>query len=249
MRNQGHVVIIGLDDFALQVAKQIVTAGKSVVLVSNEKSSIDHHTENNFTTDELSILQSEYNDFPKIEEAGVNDALAVLINLQKDTEKLKYVIQFNKYFKSKQTVVPINDASLKETFSNVGVRYPLSKNEIAAKVISSFLFEKDVALYCKDLIASAEDESDYDIQQYMVLKVNPFCGMKYGEAFENLRNEYNAVLIGLSKCSQTPLKRALLKNPSASTLIDEGDYLIVVLNGESADKLKTACEVDEGVVL
>ena len=241
MKQKTHIIIIGWDEFAEMVARQIIIAGKIVRVISDK--------EPTNSIDGVNFICTEFNDFKEIERADVNGAIAVLINLADDTEKLKYVIQFRKYFKNKKAVVPINDASLKETFCNIGVQYPLSKNEIAAKIISSFLFEKDVALFCQDLIASAEDELDYDLQQYKILKGTPFCDMEYGDAFKQLRNDYNVILMGLSQCDKDPSKRILLKNPSNETLIKEGDYLIMLVNGHSAKDIKNVCMIDEGVVL
>jgi len=248
MNKKNHIIIIGWDDFAERVAKQIMIAGKAVTVVSDKKTTLESFN-NDKSIENIDVIFTDYYDFKKIETANVEEALAVLINLENDTEKLKYVIPFNKYFKKQQIVVPINDANLKETFTNVGVTYPLSKNEIAAKMTSGFLFEKDVALYFEDLLASAEDESDYDIQQYKVLRENPLCHIKYGDAFKQLRNEYSAILIGLSQCDGITEKRSLLKNPPDETIINEGDYLILILNGKTADQLQKVFKVDEGAVL
>lgn len=73
--------------------------------------------------------------------------------------------------------------------------------------------------------------------------------MKYGNAFRQLRNEYNAILIGLSQCKKTSSKRLLLKNPPDNTLINEGDYLILIVNGKTANKLQEVFMIDEGVIL
>ena len=245
MNKTKHIIIIGWNNFAKQISEQIIIAGKEVIVISDIKIDINPFDNQEYNK-QLNVIYTEFNDFEKINEANVESALAILINLESDTEKLKYVIQFNKYFSNKQTVVPINDANLKGTFYNAGVRYPLSNNEIAAKIISSFLFERDVAVYFEDLIASAESEDDYDIQQYLVLEKNPYCNVNYGDAFVELREKYNAVLIGLAKPSE---KQRLLKNPPNNTVICEGDYLILILNGDTSDLLEEVFMIEEGAVL
>ena len=249
MPDKSHIIIIGWNDFSMQVATQVLNADKRVVVISDRENP-DHKTMAGFVSrGDLLFFGCGYYDFEKIKDADVEHALAVLINLETDTEKLKYVIPFNKHFGKKETVVPINNANLKETFSKAGVRYPLSKNELAGKILSGFLFEKDVAVYCKDLLSSAETDDAYDVQQFYITADSPLRNKTFGQAFRELREDFNTVLIGIEKAATSTQKATLLKNPPSQTPVNEGDYIIVILDGNSADKISQYLSVTEGVQL
>jgi voltage-gated potassium channel len=247
MNNKQYVVIIGWDDFANNIAKQILNAGKSILIISDNKNTIAAINSRKQNIEQIKTKFIEYNNFIEIEKVDLENSLAVLINLKDDIDKLSLTINLKRHFNIPKLIVPIDHAHLKNTFSNAGVQYPISKDEFAAKMVSSYLFEYDVALYLEDILASAVDDSDYDIQQYKVLQDNPYCGMDYVSAFKDLKIKYNVVLIGLSKYNNG--NRTLLKNPPDSTKIQEDDYLIVIVNGKNAKELISVFNIEEGFFL
>ncbi len=230
-QHKDRVVIIGWDDFARSVLEQLISAGKNIFVITNNP---DHSglIQKNFSTGNVLIHISDYKNFEEFKKLELDAASAVLVNIPGDTDKLVYVINLKMHFAGLKLVVPIDNPSLKETFTNAGVTYPLSKDEIAAKMLASYLFEKDVAVYSSDFSSTAKSETDFDIQQYRVDGNNPFIGKTCGAAFRDFREEYNAVLIGLSRYSSGT--RELMKNPDDATVIQEGDYLIAIVSGTSS---------------
>ena len=113
-------------------------------------------------------------------------------------------------------------------------------------MVASYIFEPDVAEYNADLLASSKTADDFDIQEYRVIRNNPFSGKTYGQAFARIKKEYNSILIGMSK--KTDSLRKLLKNPPDNTLINEGDYLILITNGKSEKLVSNAFGIQEGVL-
>ena len=241
-----HVVIVGWDSTARHVLEQIVAAEREVVIITCDRNDVGTINET-YPGDYVNVLFADLKNFDKMQKANIEQAIAVMINLQDDTQKLEYIIGFKKAFKDAKLVVPINNQNLKDTFFKAGVTFPLAKDEIAAKMLSSYLFEQDVAVYCEDLLASAKEESDYDIQQYKVTADNSFVDSDYRTAFVRLKREYNVILIGLAKYSDG--ERHLLKNPSDDTVIEQNDYLILVLNGMAAQTIKEVFHVEEGFIM
>ena len=177
------------------------------------------------------VLFTDFNNFEIVAKVNIKKAAVVFVNLVDDTQKLVYILNFKKHFGTQRFVVTLDNANLKDTFHSAGVSYVLSKNEIAAKMVASYIFEPDVAEYNADLLASSKNENDFDIQEYRVTAKNPFSGKTYGQAFFHIKKEYNSILIGLS--IKIDNHRQLLKNPSDNTIINQGDYLILITNGRS----------------
>jgi voltage-gated potassium channel len=234
MEYKDHIVIIRWDNFAEAVCIQLINAGKFIVVVTDNKLEADTINET-YDSNKLVAVYSEFGNLKVIAQTNIESASNVFINMNSDKEKLIYIFKLKKKFKNIKIVAPVSNPMLKETFVNATGIHPLSKDEISAKMFASFLFEQDVAEYCNDLFSTAVSEDDSDIQQYLVKEDNPWAGKKYGDAFIELKKKYNAVLIGLAKKQEKNKK--LLKNPPDNTIIESGDYMIMILTGKVSEKL------------
>ena len=234
-----HIVIIHWDRFAELIVEQLRNAGKHVFIVTDKNSDKETITDN-YDPDIVQILVTQYSDFARLKQANIQQSSAVFVNIPDDTEKLAYLINLRNMFPDLRYIVSIDNEDLKETFYNSGVYYCISKTEISAKMVSSFLFENDVAEYSNDLIAASETDEEYDIRQYKVIPGNPVIGKQYSECFKYIRQQYNGLLIGLSR------NRKLMKLPPKETEVKEGDYIMVIMNAKEAQALSSDFGVQEG---
>lgn len=241
-----HIVIIGWDEFARAVTEQLINANKRIFVITEDERHIEAINEN-YDQEQLRVMCCDFTNFTKIKKSNIENCMVCLINLPTDTDKLVYVVNLRKTFGNVEIVVSINNAYLRESFHNAGVRYPLSKDEIAAKMVSSYLFEREVAEYCDNLLESARCDEDVDIQQLKVIETNPFLNKTCGTAFKKIKQDYNGILIGISKVSQRNNgKRKLIKNPADHVKIELNDYLIVIISGKYEGMISDAFGVEEG---
>jgi len=236
---KNHVVIIGWNKFGSQVAEQIVNANHPVAIVTHEKNDIDDIYEL-FGDKHVFALYSEFSHFESLKKVNIEHSSCVFVNLTDDTEALVYVINMKSIYDGLKFVVSLNNTKLKETFNSAGVTYAISKNEIASKLVASFIFEPDVASITEDIMSTAVNANDYDIQEYKVTEKNPYLGRDYLDAFFDLKTSFNSVLLGLSKNNQ------LLKNPSKGIKIEHGDFMILISNGEDKKKIEQQFGTKEG---
>ena len=96
-------------------------------------------------------------------------------------------------------------------------------------------------------MATTEKEEDYDIQQFLVTAQNPFRNTTYGQTFLKLKQQYNIVLIGLVKTEDGV--HNLHKLPKDQMMIEKGDFLLAIVNGETAEKISGDFGVKEGTIL
>ncbi len=238
-----HVVVIGWSDFGKAVIDQLLAAGRSIAIVTKEKDNIDIIQEY-YPKKNVFTLFSDYNNFEYLNKLNITESSIVFINLNDDTEKLVYVLNLKKHFEGLNFVVTLDNSNLKSTFQSAGVTYAVSKHEIASRLLASYIFEPDVALYSEEIIAYPQTDEDYDIKQYKVLEDNPYKGQYYDKAFYDMKKAFNVVLIGIVK--YTDGKRTLYKNPDQTMVINDGDYLIVITNKNSVQKLAKVFKVEEG---
>lgn len=240
-----HVLIIGWNDFARAITEQLIRANCRVAVVTDRKDDIDL-INGQFGRERVFVLFAELRDVGMLSKAGIGAASTVLPNLPSDTDNLIAILNIRKEYPDKQFIVALDSPDLKSTFQTAGVTYVLSRNEIASKLIASYMFEPDVADYETDLLTSATDAGEYDIQQFRVTEQNPYRGRTYGEAFTELKIAHNVVLIGISKAEGS--RRALIKLPSDGVVIEAGDYLLMVLGGSSEAGISEIFRVKQGML-
>jgi voltage-gated potassium channel len=240
-----HVVILGWDDFARAIAEQLTKADRRVAIATDGKDDIDLIYAQ-FPREAVFVLYTDLKDIAMLEKAGIEHAAMVFPNLGSDTDCLIAILNIKKRWPDKQFVVALDNPELRDTFRTAGVTYVLSRSEIASKLIASYLFEPDVAEYETDLLSSAQEEDEYDIQQYEITAENAYAGKRYGDAFTDLKARYNVVPIGLCKVNANGGQRDLLKLPGDDVRIDIGDHLLMIVNGHSERLISRAFGVKEG---
>jgi len=245
-RFTNHVVMIGWTDFGKAVADQLVAAGRKMVVVTKVRDHIDLIRES-YSSKEVFVLFADYNNMDMVDKLNVKESSIVFVNLVDDTEKLVYILNLKKKYEGLQYVVTLDNADLKTTFQTAGVTYAVSKHEMASKLLASYIFEPDVAMYSEEIIAYARTDDHYDMKQYMVLEDNPYCDQEYGKVFYDLKKECNCILIGIVKMGEGG-KKELLKNPEDYVKVQAGDYLIMIMNRKAVKKLTKLFNTKEGFI-
>jgi voltage-gated potassium channel len=240
---QDHIIIIGWNSIANSVAVQLSHAGKKIAIVTDRKDDIDLIYQE-FGKEKTFVLFSSLTEKIQSEKLNIEQAAMVFVNLKNDTDNLIEILNLKEKYPHAQFLAALENASLKNTFYAAGVTFVLNKNELASKMIASYIFEPDVAKFSNDLLDSAGDDTEFDIQQYKIIADNPFVGKSFGAAFSALKNEHNVIAIGMSKLTNG--KRELLKIPADETPINSGDYLILILNGKRAREISEIFKVNEG---
>jgi voltage-gated potassium channel len=180
-----------------------------------------------------------------LKKANLEEASIVFINLQDDTEKLVYIINIKKHYSSLRYVVTLENGNLKNTFEHAGVTYAISKNEISSKLLASYIYEPDVALFSEEILAYAHADDAYDMKQVLVKPGNPYAHVFYEKVFFDLKKLYNVVLIGVVKTIDG--QRKLIKNPQGDIKIEAGDYLLLLLDKNGEDRLRKLFHIEEGI--
>lgn len=239
---KNHVVIIGWNDFGRSVIGHLVAAGKHVAIITKDRSSVDIIRES-YDSDKVYTLYTDYSNLDMLEKANIAQASIVFVNLNDDTEKLVYVINLKKHFSNLNYVVTLDNGNLKGTFQNAGVTYTICKNEISAKLMASYIFEPDVALFSEEILAYAHSDNEYDIKQMKITTTNSLVGSFYEKAFFDLKKTCNVILIGMVKMNGTD--RKFIKNPEGSVRIEADDHLVMMMDGKGKAALKKQFGIKE----
>ena len=243
-----HIIIVGWDEFARLVTIQIVNAGHKVAVITNDKNDIDLIRDLYPDPTQVFTLFADLHNLDALKTVNVNEASCLFLNLTDDTEILVHTLNVQRQYPNKEIVVPLNNQDLKETFHSAGVKYVISKNDIASKLVASFIYEPEVAAFTEDIMASAvHPTNDFDMQQFRVIEGNPYLGKDCSHIFLDMKKRYDAIFMGLGKFKDG--RWALLKNPAGDVLVQKEDYIIMVSNIAARTKVENDFGVEEGKVL
>lgn len=243
----GHTIIIGWDEFGRLVSNQLLTVNSQIAIVTNNKNDVDLIRDVYPETDKVFILFADFHNLEALKTANIQEANSVFLNFKDDSETLVYLLNLRNAHPQQNIIVSINNNDLRNTFRTAGVDYMVSKNDLAAKLVASFIFEPEVAEFTEDIMeAAVHPTRDFDMQQFQVIEKNPFRDKDCMYTFMHMKQKYDAIFMGVVKFQRG--KWELLKNPSEETIIRKGDYIIVVSNIEARDLIEKDFGVDEGKV-
>lgn len=238
-----HIVFIGWNDFSHMVASELVQTEKKLAILTEEKDSVDLIYDQ-YGKKDVFVLFGDFQNLDALDKLNASKASVIFITVQNDADALMMTVNIKNKCPEPQIVVSLENSKLKETFRAAGVTHLIARNEIASKMVASYIFEPDVADLNSDLLSSAKHQFDFDIQEYEVIASNPYLGKTGKEAFHELKNVHDVVLMGISKTVDG--ERQLSVNPDDSVSIEVGDYLMVMLNGESKKKVREDFGVTQG---
>jgi len=241
---QEHIVVIGWTQFGKTVIDQLITAGRKVAIVTKDRDNIDLLKEL-YQNKNLFVLYSDYENLESLEKVNIRRSNTVFINLHDDTEKLVYILNLKKEYEGLNYTVTLENSNLKQTFMSAGVTHAISRNEIASRLMASYMFEPDVALFSEEILAYPTNDEEYDMKQFKVLDSNPYNGQEYDTVFFELKKNQNVILMGLVRVENG--KRVAYKNPSENFKIKTGDYLIMLMNQRTQKIIKKLFNLEEGV--
>lgn len=247
-RFSNHVAIVGWNKFTHSVLEQLVNAQIAAVVITNNKDDIDTIYEF-YKSGPVFVLYTEYEKYDYIRvKANLDKAHCLFINLGDDTQNLVFLINYKQEFGERlKFPVAIDNGELFETFRHAGADEVVFKDEMAAKLVASYVFEPDVAEYTEELLSSTRDDDSVDIKEYKVVSNNVFIDRPYEEAFFEIREHYGSLLLGIVKTIDG--RATLLKNPSDPDIrIELGDVLIVITNGIAEHRIMADFHVHEGAL-
>lgn len=242
---ENHIICIGWNDFSRMVVFEVLEAKRNVAIVTNKKDDVDL-IYNQFGKEHIFVLFADYQNLESLIKTNPNKASEVFFSFEDDTESLIYIISFLKFYPKPNLVVSIHNHNLKATFHTAGVKYVVARNEIASKLVASYVFEPDVADLNIDLLSSAAHDEDFDNQQYLVTNNNPYLNKNYDDAFVALKLKYNIVLLGITKNIEG--KQQLIVNARSDTIIELGDYLIIMVGGKIKKRVEKLFGIHEGKI-
>jgi len=229
-----HIVIFGWNASTERIVEQIRVLDRRIVIVTPNRDAIDKIHER--FSNAVFPLYSDFDDADLLARVNLSKADRALLNIDSDTDALIYLLNLREDFPDVEFVVAAQNEELRETIENAGLTKAVSARTNAAHLIASVIFEPDVAIFAQDLITTAQDDTDHDLQQYKILPDSPAVDHSYGELFRTLYDTRDVVPIGVSKADRNG--STLHKLPPDDLSLNVGDVLIVIATGGDIEPLE-----------
>lgn len=242
---ENHVILVGWNDFGKLIADEIIRANQQMAIITDDRNDVDLIKD--LYGDNVFVNFGELNSMESLEKTNIKKSVSLFINLSDDSKALVYLINLRKNFKEVNVVAYLSNTELRETFYNAGATYVIPEKDISSKLIASFVFEPDVAKFAEDLITTSTNKESCDMVEFKVGDQNPLLGINCLEAFISLKKDNNAILLGLSKKVADGYN--LIKNPGVEVIIEKGDYLIIVVDGNTKKEIEKLFGAKEGRML
>jgi voltage-gated potassium channel len=242
---ENHVILVGWNDFGKLIADEIIRANQKMAIITDDRDDVD--LIKSFYGDNVFVNFGELNSMESLEKTNIEKSVSLFINLSDDSKALVYLINLRKHYQEVNVVAYLSNTELRETFYSAGATYVIPEKDISSKLIASFVFEPDVAKFAEDLITTSTNKESCDMVEFKVGEQHPLLGINCLEAFISFKKDYNVILMGLSKKGNDGY--FLIKNPGEEVIIESGDYLIIVVDGNSKKEIEKLFDAKEGRML
>lgn len=243
---ENHVFILGWNDLARQITRQLVVADQRVAVIT-QQSEARELIQEAFSPDDVQVLLSQLNDWSTFNRVNIEESFKVFVNLADEEDSLVAILNLKALYDGLEFDVVLKNPELEETFYSAGVTYAVSPRNLASKLTAGHLFEPEVAEYTSDLLSASTQPGDHDIQQYELLESNPFVGQTWSDLFWELKNHLNCVPLGIGRSKPNMVGRELTKTPSDDHPLRAGDHVILVTDVEKESELEAFFGTDEGI--
>ena len=241
-----HIVILGYNKIAQVLIQELVNAKQKVSVLTEEQNLLEK-VRTDFSSPLVYACQGVITDRVMLDQLYVKNSIQVLVNAGNDEDSLLTILKLKKMYQGLNFVVMLENEELKETFESAGVSYVVSKESVNAKVITSYMYEDDVAETVVDLMEATKIDDDHDMQQYLICSNNPYIGKTYGELFWYLKDELNVLLTGVQNDAGRESDGEIHLLPDQDKLISEGAYVFVITDAAKEPKLEELFGVSEGI--
>lgn len=239
-----HIIVLGWDALAHHITRQLVIAGRKVVVITHQ-TDVRDVIRDAFSPDDVRVHLSQLNDWSTFDQVNIEESYKVFVNLDNEEDSLVAILNLKALYDGLEFDVVLENQELEETFYAAGVTYAVSTQNLASKLTASHLFEPEVAAYTSDLLSASDAADAHDMQEYELLDEHDHVGQTWGDLFWTLKEQFNCVPIGLGRSTETGA-RELRKIPADDTPLRAGDHVVLITSSTKEDVLESFFGIDEG---
>ena len=242
----GHYLVIGWNDLARTVIKEMIVAGFRVAVLTQDEKDIAEMR--SVFTDPKTFFVSFglYQDDAAMERLNIGRAAGAVLLTGDDTTTLVTVLHLRQLNPELKITAYIMNSQLKKTVENAGVSYVISPNEVLGRLIASAAFEPDVSSFMEAILSATTADDDMDLQEFRLLPGHQLVGMSCLDANNLLVERAGSQLVSYSRLRDGQWE--VVRGHAIHDILQAEDYLIVLANKSSAERTASFLGVRQGRV-
>lgn len=202
-----HVVICGWDNKTKIAAKELLDAGKKIIVISNSDNADLKH-------ENFEFIKGDPTDEINLKNANIEKAANVLISGANDTETLLCALAIESFRKDIEITCIVDDPRVIKTLMRNGVDQVISSDEFFGLFFSRSIFVKGLTSFLRELMSN--EGTDF----YEMTVDKDFVGLTVLDAMLKLKRECDATLVGVVKGEKIEI------NPKSDVVLSEGDKIL-----------------------
>lgn len=219
-----HYIICGAGRVGLRVVREITKRKMDYLIVEN-----DEQVATNLVQQGFRVLEGDATQDEVLREAGIERAAGLICAVSSDPENLYITLTARDINKDVFIVARANDESAVPRLLKVGANKVVSPVITGSHQMAQFLVKPLVADFLE--LATMVEEHNLAIEQIYITPGSELHNQTLQAT--HIRTQLNVMVIGIKR-----LSGEMLFNPSADTIIETGDAMIVMGDREGMQRLE-----------
>ncbi|MCI0487067.1 MAG: potassium channel protein [Blastocatellia bacterium] len=221
---KGHYIVCGAGRIGARVIREIARRGQEFVVIEGDESLADR-----LLTEGHLVLIGDATHEDVLRAAGIERARGLVCAVSSDPDNLYVTLLARDLNKDLMIVTRANDETAVNRLLKAGANKVVSPVITGSNQMAQMLLRPAVADFME--LATMTEELDLEIEQIEIHNSSPIVGVALKNT--SIRSDLNVMVIAIKRASGQ-----MIFNPSADTVIEERDSLVVIGSHENLVSLE-----------
>jgi voltage-gated potassium channel len=220
----GHYIVCGSGRIGSGIVREIARRGHDFVVIEQDESIADKLLSQGFL-----VLMGDSTSDEVLRGAGIERALGLVCAVSSDPDNLYITLTARDMNKDLYIISRANEESAIKRLLKAGANKVVSPSITGANQMAQMLLRPAVADFIE--LATMTEELELEMEQVEIIAGSPFINTQLKDT--DIRSSLNVIVIAIKR-----KKGDMIFNPSADTVIEEHDALVVIGSHENLEALE-----------
>ncbi|HJZ68758.1 MAG TPA: potassium channel protein [Blastocatellia bacterium] len=228
-----HYIVCGAGRVGSGIIRDITRSGQEFVIIEGDEAIADR-----LLTQGHLVLMGDATSEEVLKAAGIERARGIVCAVSSDPDNLYITLTARDLNKDIRIVARANDEAAIGRLQRAGANKVVSPAITGSTRMSQMLLRPAVADFIE--LATMTERLELEIEQVEIGAESPFIGVALKDT--NIRSEHDAIVIGIKRADGE-----MIFNPSADTIIEERDALVIIGSHKSLEALERMANLGKAI--
>jgi voltage-gated potassium channel len=221
---QGHYIVCGSGRIGSGIVREIARRGYDFVVIEQDETTADK-----LLTQGYLVLMGDSTSDEVLRGAGIERARGLVCAVSSDPDNLYITLTARDLNKDLYIISRANEESAIKRLMKAGANKVVSPSITGANQMAQMLLRPAVADFIE--LATMTEQLELEMEQIEITAGSPFIKIQLKDT--DIRSSLNVIVIAIKRT-----KGDMIFNPSADTMIEEGDALVVIGSHDNLEALE-----------